>query len=445
MTRPRSGVHPPTGLLLGWERQEQPRFGFASAAEDTREWGHSVVYTSDNHLIAFAPTGCGKGRSYLIPLLLTNANPAVVVDVKGEAYHVTARRRREMGHAVYTLDPFHLVSERSDRLNPFDLMSLPGSTHEDDSEMLASNLAIGHDFATDRYWNDTATGLLAGLCAHIATTSPPAERNLPALRRYLHHDDMDYLIATWLDSKVVTSPLARDELVAYLAAPSDRTRPCIHSTACTYVKALGSKEVSEALSNSTFDLHDILNGAPVTVYIILPPEKLDSHKALLRLWVGTLLTTICRRRVIPRRRTLFLLDEAAQLGALPAVRQALTLLRGYGLQMFTFWQDLSQLRLLFPQDWETILNNSGVLSLFGLTPLMARSWGEVLGIEASELRRITGDEALLSTAEGFRIIRRPDYLRDPLFAGLFDANPRFALQTDGAVDHDSTGRCTGAP
>ena len=138
-----------------------------------------------------------------------------------------------MGHTVYALDPFHLVRSRSDRLNPFDLMRLPGSTHEDDSEMLASNLAVGHDFTTDRYWNDTATGLLAGLCAHIATTSPPEERNLTTLRRYLHHDDLDYLIATWLDGKVVTSPLARDEFVAYLAAPSDRTRPCIRSTACT--------------------------------------------------------------------------------------------------------------------------------------------------------------------------------------------------------------------
>ena len=45
--------------------------------------------------------------------------------------------------------------------------------------------------------------------------------------------------------------------------------------------------------------------------------------------------------------------EAAQLGTLGALRQAVTLLRGYGLQVWSFWQDLSQVRNLYPQDWQT--------------------------------------------------------------------------------------------
>ena len=107
----------------------------------------------------------------------------------------------------------------------------------------------------------------------------------------------------------MASPLARDEFVAYLSAPSDKTRPCIRSTACTYVKAMGSSRVADALGPSTFDLGDVVAGAPLTVYLVIPPEKLASHRGLLRLWVGTLLTAVTRRRHIPRRRTLFLLDE----------------------------------------------------------------------------------------------------------------------------------------
>src|SRR5687767_7137009 len=88
------------------------------------------------------------------------------------------------------------------------------------------------------------------------------------------------------------------------------------------------------------------------------PVKRPAPGALLRMWVATLLGAVCRRTTIPPQRTLFLLDEAAQLGSLPILRQAVTLLRGYGLQVFTFWQDLSQLELLYPRDWPTILNNS---------------------------------------------------------------------------------------
>jgi type IV secretion system protein VirD4 len=220
--------------------------------------------------------------------------------------------------------------------------------------------------------------------------------------------------------------------VAYLKAPEERTRPCILTTAMTYVKALGSSAVAKAVSSSTFDLLDIVHGAPLTIYIVMPPDKLDSHKSLLRMWISVLLTAVSRRTAIPQRRTLFLLDECAQLGSLPLLKQAITLMRGYGLQMWTFWQDLSQLQQLYPIDWRTMLNNSGVLQLFGFAPLAAREWSDVLGVGADEVRRVNPEEALLMSDEhGLTRCRRLDYLQDTAFSGLFDANPRFGSRSHG--------------
>ena len=45
-----------------------------------------------------------------------------------------------------------------------------------------------------------------------------------------------------------------------------------------------------------------------------------------------MMNAIMRRRARTETSTLFLLDEAAQLGPLDELRQAVTLLRGYGLQ-----------------------------------------------------------------------------------------------------------------
>ena len=81
---------------------------------------------------------------------------------------------------------------------------------------------------------------------------------------------------------------------------------------------------------------------------------LESHSRLLRLWLGALMSCITRRRARPRHATLFVLDEAAQLGELPHLRQAITLLRGYGLQTWSFWQDASQLQMLYAHDWKTM-------------------------------------------------------------------------------------------
>ena len=63
-------------------------------------------YDGSAHLMTVAPTGTGKGRSVVIPTLLTYPGAVVVLDPKGENYQVTARARREMGQQVIRLDPF---------------------------------------------------------------------------------------------------------------------------------------------------------------------------------------------------------------------------------------------------------------------------------------------------------------------------------------------------
>lgn len=419
-------------LLLGWDAEDLMNrpFGFAPVSRRIRRSNQQPLsYTGDSHLLTVAPTGAGKGRGVIIPNLLRYQGPVITIDPKGENYQVTARRRREMGQRVIVLDPFHIVEDKSDRLNPMDIFDLDKSILDCDAEMLASMLSVGHHFADDPFWSDSASAIMAGLIAHIASTFPKEERNLNSLRGLIYHDDMDYTLATLLDKDEVVNKMARDEIVAYLSHPAERTRPSVRSTASTYIKVFGSREVAETLESSSFNLQDVVSGEPISIYIVIPPEKLDSHKALLRLWVNTLLTAVISRRKIPRQRTLFLLDECAQLGSLPALKQAITLLRGYGLQIWSFWQDLSQLRLLYPQDWETILNNSAVLQTFGVANhLMASEWSKVVNWDAQDLHELDPEEALVMIhGEGCRRCRRPDYLMDPVFANHFDANERFSL------------------
>ena len=417
-------------LLLGWDNGSQPEsLGFAPGRAAPRGQSAAVTYEGDAHLISCAPTGAGKGRGVLIPNLLMYPGPVIAVDIKGELFQVTHRRRREMGQKVVVLDPFHLVTQRSDSLNPLDLLTLPRADIDSDAEMLASLLAVGNQYGKDPFWNTTANGLTAALIAKI-TNNPPHERHLGLLRAWLYHDDMDMAIARMLDLNEVKSRMARDQFVAYLAAPHEQTRPCIRTMACSYISALGSDQVVATLRASSFRLLDVFEGKPLTIYIIIPPEKLESHKVLLRLWVGTLLTAVTRRTTMPRQRTLFLLDECAQLGSLPILRQAITLLRGAGLQTWTFWQDLSQLRQLYPDDWQTIVNNSGVLQVFGIpNHNMAKEWSDLLGQGSQELDQLAREDAVVfRQGQGNVACRRPDYLTDKMFAGLFDANQRFALQ-----------------
>jgi type IV secretion system protein VirD4 len=120
----------------------------------------------------------------------------------------------------------------------------------------------------------------------------------------------------------------------------------------------------------------------------------------------------------------------AQLGSISILKQAVTLLRGSGVQCWMFLQDLSQLRQLYPNDWQAIVNNAGVLQTFGINNYnMATEWGELLGLAPKDLDRMSREEtAVRRQGQGSLVCRRPDYLKDAAFTGMFDANPRFALQ-----------------
>jgi type IV secretion system protein VirD4 len=114
----------------------------------------------------------------------------------------------------------------------------------------------------------------------------------------------------------------------------------------------------------------------------------------------------------------------------------MTLLRGYGLQVWPFFQDLSQLQRLYPKDWRTIFNNAGVFQLFGVANhLMAKESAELIGdINADTLRAMTKDRQVIAVSnEKAMSARLPDYLVDAPFAGQFDANPMFETDAPGAA------------
>ena len=75
------------------------------------------------HSAVFAPTGVGKGVSCVIPFLLDCPESCVVVDFKGELARATMARRRRMGHRIVLLDPYRMVTNNPDSLNPLDFIS----------------------------------------------------------------------------------------------------------------------------------------------------------------------------------------------------------------------------------------------------------------------------------------------------------------------------------
>ena len=181
------------------------------------------------------------------------------------------------------------------------------------------------------------------------------------------------------------------------------------------------------------DLGALQHGEPVTIYLVLPAARLHSHAALLRIWLSVLLGTIAERQHKPLAPTLLIVDELAQIGGIPLILQALTLLRGYGLRVMAIIQSLAQLRSMWPTDYQTIVDNCGTVATFGLTrATMATPMSELLGdIGTDALMRLPAEHAVINrTGQGSRVVRKLDYLNDALFEGRFDPNPFYAPGPD---------------
>jgi type IV secretion system protein VirD4 len=414
-------------LLLGW-RTEPPRsFGFTSAALTAMLKDEPILYRGDGHLLTVAPTRSGKGRGVLIPNLLLYDGPVIVFDPKGELHRVTARRRREMGQRVVTIDPWQVLGTESDRLNSFDIFSLENVDLETDAQMMADWLAQGNRGTKEPFWDNQGSALIAALITHVATC-PPAERNLESVRKLLFGEDPVYRLAVLLDNQGKDmNRMAYDDIASFLST-TDVTRSGILSTATAYLKPFLSPRLAGVLSDSTFDLREVVSSAPLSIYLVLPPDKLKSHRSILKMWVGTLLKALMSRTTIPPLRTLLLFDECAQLENFPYLETIITLCAGYGVHCWTFWQDMAQLQGCYPGSWQTLLNNSEVLQSFGIRNRhMAEQWGKYLDHGPESLMELpTEYQVVRLPGEGELCCRRPDYLRDAVFHGLYDRNPLYA-------------------
>ncbi len=422
-------------LLLGrsvGESESATRIGFTDpgAPSDATEPGQPVTLSGDNHVVTVAPTGAGKGRGAIIPNLLRYEGPVIVVDPKGENCHVTARARREMGQKVHIIDPFGVYSEETDQLNPLDVLMRPGIELESESQASATMLAGGGGSHKEPFWDIWGRSLLAGVIAYVAQKEPAEQRHFGRVRELLKNDDVVYNLAKAMDGAPDLDGIARTEIASFLQLV-EQTRSGVLATAQSYTEVVNSAPARRTLTRTTIDLDAVAAGEPMTIYLIVPPDKLSSHGPLLRLWIGSLMKTVMNRRTRPEHDTLFIIDECGQLGALDQLRVAMTLLRGYGLRVWAFFQDLSQLRRLYPDDWQTIINNAGVFQSFGITNhVMATETAALVGdFDAFTLRALPSDRQVITRArERSQICGLPDYLRDREFEGRYDPNPMFATR-----------------
>lgn len=383
-----------------FEECGQPILGWRLRTDGQKEFEH---LGPEDHVVTIAPTGAGKGTCVLIPALLRHPGQCIVMDAKGEAVRATAERRKSMGQAVHVLDPFGDTGFSSARLNPFDLVRATSCPADHAGMLLDVLIETDRGECRDPFWSQSATSLLQALLIHLMETTPDVQWNvLRWLRLFPAEDTRTKDMADRMAVSGHALVRAQARVIREFLEDHSTARDII-GHASTMISSLRGNVIATATACTDVDLGALERGDPMTVYLVIPPNRLDTARPLLRMWLMMLSAVLLRRRARPMRSTLLLIDEAAQMGRMELMLQAMTLLRGYGLQCWSFWQDLSQLQGMYPDAWRSILSNASAIQVFGFPNSTSyvgtrqRDCASEGGVSITLARRLSGEERMLLT------------------------------------------------
>ena len=426
--------------------------------------GRVLRYDGPAHLITLAPTRAGKGVGTVIPNLLAAERSVLVIDPKGENARIAGAARRRFGD-LHVLDPFEVSGMPSSAYNPLDRLTPDSLDLGEDAASLTEALVMDPPGqVSEAHWNEEAKAILGGLIMFCVCHEERHRRSLATVREYLTlpPDRLRALLELMQDSDAAGGLIAR--AANRFLGKADREAASVMSNAQRHTHFLDSPRIAKVLSRSDFHFSDLRHRI-TSVFLVLPPNRMDAYSRWLRLLVSQALQDIARDAEVsatlavpvgartPSQRlktpTLFLLDEFAALGRLEAVERAMGLMAGYGLQLWPILQDMSQLKDLYGERAGTFIANAGVQQVFGVNDFETAKWlSQMMGQETTgyqtdsfkpgdapsisnnltgrdlltpdEIMQLRPENQLLRVqGQATAIAQKLRYYADPEFAGLF--------------------------
>ena len=424
--------------------------------------GRLLRYDGPAHLITLAPTRAGKGVGTVIPNLLLAERSVLVIDPKGENAKIAGEARRRFG-SLHVLDPFEVSGIPSSAYNPLDRLTPDSLDLGEDAASLTEALVMDPPGqVTEAHWNEEAKAILGGLIMFCVCHEEQNRRSLATVREYLTlpPDRLRALLELMQDSDAAGGLIAR--AANRFLGKADREAASVMSNAQRHTHFLDSPRIAKVLSRSDFNFSDLRHRI-TSVFLVLPPNRMDAYSRWLRLLVSQALQDIARdAEVAPSGSTehlkasnptlgpaLFLLDEFAALGRLEAVERAMGLMAGYGLQLWPILQDMSQLNDLYGERAGTFIANAGVQQVFGVNDFETAKWlSQMMGQETAgyqidsykpgdapsisnnltgrdlltpdEIMQLRPENQLLRVqGQATAVAQKLRYYADPEFAGLF--------------------------
>jgi type IV secretion system protein VirD4 len=331
---------------------------YVGAWIDTKGRQHYLRHNGPEHVLCYAPTRSGKGVGLVVPTLLSWGHSAVVTDLKGELWSLTAGwRRQHAKNKVLRFEPAAL--QGSVCWNPLDEIRL-GTQHEvGDVQNLATLIVDPDGKGLQSHWQKTSQALLVGVILHALYKSKadglPA--TLPGVDALLADPNRD-TAELWMEMVTNSHLNGQNHPVVGSAARDMMDRPdeeagSVLSATKSYLALYRDPIVARNVGQSDFKIKDLMHqGSAVSLYIVTQPNDKARLRPLVRVMVNMIVRLLADKMDFEngrpvahyKHRLLMMLDEFPSLGKLEIMQESLAFVAGYGIKCYLICQDINQLK-----------------------------------------------------------------------------------------------------
>lgn len=375
LPRPRTVLEVVTG------KEEPVATGvYVGGWEDKDGSFYYLRHSGPEHILCYAPTRSGKGVGLVVPTMLSWQASAVITDLKGELWALTAGWRKK--HAKNKVLRFEPASSNGGICwNPLDEIRLGTEFEVGDVQNLAQLIVDPDGKGLSSHWQKTAFALLVGVILHALYKAKADDTNatLSSVDAMLADPNRD-VGELWMEMATYGHVDGQNHHAIGSAARDMMDRPeeeagSVLSTAKSYLSLYRDPVVARSVSKSEFRIKDLMHqDDPASLYIVTQPNDKARLRPLVRIMVNMVVRLLAdkmgfengRPVAYYKHRLLLMLDEFPSLGKLEILQESLAFVAGYGIKCYLICQDINQLKSRetgYGHD-ETITSNCHVQNAF---------------------------------------------------------------------------------
>lgn len=331
---------------------------YVGAWIDRKGKQHYLRHNGPEHVLCYAPTRSGKGVGLVVPTLLSWGQSAVITDLKGELWALTAGwRQKHAKNKVLRFEP--ASASGSVCWNPLDEIRIATEYEVGDVQNLATLIVDPDGKGLESHWQKTSQALLVGVIMHslYKAKNEGTTATLPSVDAMLADPNRD-IAELWMEMTTYSHTEGQNHPVVGSAARDMMDRPeeeagSVLSTAKSYLALYRDPIVARNVSKSEFKIKDLMHDDnAVSLYIVTQPNDKARLRPLVRVMVSMIVRLLADKMDFKngrpvahyKHRLLMMLDEFPSLGKLEIMQESLAFVAGYGIKCYLICQDINQLK-----------------------------------------------------------------------------------------------------